>query len=217
MAQEPENAFMTTTSCLPAHIQPSKWHLIAQCVAMVTFISHIEVYTQTHTELEGSQAPSFNDTRNIEPKNFPNLWKLSCPQGRSWGVRSRQPLAGRDALLVGCTTKCEPSWGFRELTWEQFCSGRSLPRYGLGLSENWHSCSAPWRCGVESSLLSCEEEQKQDGVSTSMATFPVVMHCGNSKHNVLNWKTLKSLIFSGKARSTFCNTAVTGSLISSPA
>lgn len=59
---------------------------------MVTFISHIEVFTQTHTDLEGSQAPSFNDTRNTEPRNFPNLPKAELsPVRETGGCRAGSP------------------------------------------------------------------------------------------------------------------------------
>lgn len=92
MAQESENAFMTTTSCLPAYIQPSKWHLIAQCVAMVTFISHIlkctHKHTRAHAELEGSQAPSFNETQTLSQGTFPT--------SESWAA-SREGNGGRGA------------------------------------------------------------------------------------------------------------------------
>lgn len=67
--------------------------------------------------------------------------------------------------MAGRTAQPEPHQALKRLTWEQFCSGRSLQRYCPGLSENWRSCSAPWRCGAGSSLPSCKEEQKQDAVS----------------------------------------------------
>lgn len=88
MAQEPENAFKTTTSCLPAYIQLRKWHLIAQRVAMVTFLSHILKCTHTHVGLEGSQATSFHDTQTLSQETFPGSQSQAAP--KELGMRSSQ-------------------------------------------------------------------------------------------------------------------------------
>lgn len=163
MAQEPANAFRTTTSCLPAYIQLCKWHLIAQGVAMVTFLSHTLKCTHTHVELEESQATSFHDTPTQSQGTFPGSQSQAAP--KEPGMRSGQlaPCLSR-RRWVNSRSPTSPEG----LTWEQFCSGRLLQCYGPGLSKNWHSCSAPWRCGAGSSLLSCEEEQKQDTVSSQV-------------------------------------------------
>lgn len=251
-------------------------------------ISYIEVCTHTHAhvELEGSQATSFNDTQTPSQGTFPasESWAAPRSQGRGAG-NSPHARQGRAGLTAGCTARPQPHRALKGLTWEQFCSGRSPQHYGPGLSGNWRSCSAPWRCGAGSSLLSCKEEQKQDGVSGQVTppsprstffswslcskkfalilstssppahscqcnssynpklaprtgtprapgghkyaaaiqlildavinttTLPVARCCRISKSELLNWKTLKRLIFRGKAYSTFCNTAITGSLL----
>lgn len=93
MAQEPENAFRTTTSCLPPYNQLRKWHLIAQHVAMVTFLSHILKCTHTHGA-GGKPGYLISWYLNTEPGNFPRLPKPSCSQGAGDG---EQPtcLSGR--------------------------------------------------------------------------------------------------------------------------
>lgn len=164
MGQEPENAFRTTTSCLPAYIQLCKWHLIAQHVAMVTFLSHVLKCTHTHTwSWREARLPHFmtHKHRARELSQAPKAKLLPWSQG--WGAAS-SPHACQEG--EGLTAGAPPGPGW--LTWEQFCSGRLLQRYDPGLSGNWHSCSAPWHCGAGSSLLSCEEEQKQDTVSNQV-------------------------------------------------
>lgn len=127
--------------------------------------THAHTYTQTRS-LEGSQATSFSDTQTPSQGTFPASESQAAPGSRGWRAgnfpHARQ---GRAALTAGCTAQPEPHQALKGLTWEQFCSGRLPQRYGPGLSENWRSCSAPWHCGAGSSLLSCEEEQKQDSVS----------------------------------------------------
>lgn len=107
MTQEPENTFMTTTSCLPAYIQLHKWHLIALCVAMVTFLSHILMCPHTHNthmELEGSQATSVNGTQTLNQGTSPGSGSWAAPRSQAWGI-GNSPHAhwGRAGLPASCT------------------------------------------------------------------------------------------------------------------